>query len=115
MDYKCKQCGETDKTKMMSHGQGRKCYCLCKKCHNLNTIARGRSNKLKYVNYKGGCCEKCGYNKCIDALDFHHTSNEKDLNFTSMRYWKFERAKLELDKCQLLCSNCHREAHAMGD
>ena len=98
---------------MMNKGGQRKCKTLCKSCHNKNTIERGRNNKQIYIDYKGGKCQRCSYNKCVDALDFHHLdSAEKDPSFSSIRYWGLEKAKSELDKCELLCANCHREEHA---
>lgn len=107
----CK-CGESDPDRMMNKGGGRKSLSLCKACHNKNTIERGRNNKLRYIAYKGGKCEVCSYNKCLDALDFHHIDpKQKDPTFESMRYWGIEKAKAELDKCQLLCCRCHREVH----
>ena len=113
--YNCRLCGECDPQKMMSKGQGRKSLSLCKECHNGNTLSRGRQNKVIYVNYLGGKCQKCNYNKCFDALEFHHkTPKEKDPLFKSIRYWGLEKAKTELDKCILLCSNCHREEHFTG-
>lgn len=97
---------------MMNRGHGRRALCLCKKCHNKNTKERGKRNKQKYVDYKGGKCERCGYNRCLNALDFHHINpKEKDPTFENFRYWGIEKAKEELDKCMLLCSNCHREKH----
>lgn len=67
--------------------------------------------KIKLVEYKGGKCERCGYNKCIDALDFHHRDpNEKDFTIGG-KSWSFERLKKEADKCILVCANCHREIH----
>ena len=98
---------------MMNKGGGRKCLTLCKSCHNINTISRGRANKQTYIDYKGGKCEGCGYNTCQDALEFHHIDpSHKDPTFKSMRYWGLEKAKQELAKCKLVCSNCHREVHA---
>lgn len=109
---KCK-CGEINPENMMNKGKDRISLTLCKKCHNENTIYRGKTNKQKYIEYKGGKCEKCGYNSCNEALEFHHIEPlEKDLTFKSLRYWGLEKAKKELDKCMLLCSNCHREKHA---
>jgi len=71
---------------------------------------RVKAKKL-LVEYKGGECERCGYNKCIDALDFHHRiSSEKDFTIGG-KSWAFERLKNEVDKCILVCSNCHREIH----
>lgn len=67
--------------------------------------------KIKLVEYKGGKCEKCGYSKCIDALEFHHKDpNEKDFTIGG-KSWSFERLKIEADKCILVCANCHREIH----
>jgi len=110
--YICKFCGETDSKKFMLMANNKKSHTRCKNCHNKLTIDRGRKNKGLYIEYKGGHCERCGYDKCYSALDFHHLdSSKKDLNFTSMRYWDMVRAKKELDKCLLLCSNCHREKH----
>lgn len=70
--------------------------------------------KEKAVKYKGGKCEidGCGYNKCIWALDFHHKDpNEKDFQFSKYSNHSWDRIKKEIDKCILVCSNCHREIH----
>ncbi len=67
--------------------------------------------KIKLVEYKGGCCKICGYKKSIGALEFHHTDpNEKDFAISGKSY-SFERLKKEVDKCILVCSNCHIEVH----
>ena len=65
------------------------------------------------VGYKGGQCEKCGYSRCIDALEFHHNSSSgKDFSISEKGYTRsWNRVKEELDKCMLLCANCHREHH----
>lgn len=111
-EYKCKFCGETRKEKFVNKGSGRKSYSTCKRCHSLYTIERFRLFKLQSIEYKGGKCNKCGYNKCPGSLEFHHRDpKEKDINWRRMRSWKFEKIKRELDKCDLLCSNCHREIH----
>lgn len=72
-----------------------------------------KRTKEKLIEYKGGKCEKCGYNKCSDALEFHHNNpNEKDFGISTRGDIKsFEALKKEVDKCTLLCSNCHRELH----
>ena len=78
-------------------------------------IVSERRRKLKdmAIKYKGGKCEKCGYNKCNGALDFHHLNPlEKDFSISSTGTTKsFERITKELDKCILVCANCHREIH----
>jgi hypothetical protein len=58
-------------------------------------------------------CVICGYSKCLASLDFHHRNpKEKDPNWRKMRTWAFEKIKNELDKCELVCKNCHGEIHA---
>jgi DNA-binding CsgD family transcriptional regulator len=71
---------------------------------------RARAKK-KLVEYKGGECGKCGYNKCLQALEFHHL-DPKEKDFTiSGKSWSFERLKNEVDKCILVCNRCHTEIH----
>lgn len=68
------------------------------------------NEKRKAVDYMGGKCSICGYNKCLTALEFHHINPKEKEIYNS--HWKFERNKMELDKCILVCANCHREIHA---
>jgi predicted HNH restriction endonuclease len=65
----------------------------------------------RVVAYLGGKCAICGYTYCTAALDAHHIDPlEKDFNISSrMTSWK--AIVRELDKCILLCANCHREVH----
>ena len=71
-----------------------------------------RRVKQQLVEYKGGECRVCGYNKCVEALDFHHIDESTKEFGLSGSTKSFERQKAESDKCVLLCSNCHRELHA---
>jgi 5-methylcytosine-specific restriction endonuclease McrA len=68
--------------------------------------------KKRAIEYKGGGCAICGYSKCRPALIFHHI-NPADKGFTiSSKYClSWERIQKELDKCILLCQNCHSEEH----
>lgn len=60
-------------------------------------------------------CAICGYDKCNAALDFHHVNPEdKKFNIVISRTTRSDLAD-ELNKCILLCSNCHREIHNGGD
>ena len=82
-----------------------------KKSVSRNVISWRRKKKRELVEYKGGRCIKCGYNKCVTAMEFHHM-NHKEKDFTiSGKSWSFERLKIEVDKCILVCSNCHKEIH----
>lgn len=83
----------------------------CKSCIVISNKERQRKTKQLAVNYKGGQCIKCGYNKCNAALEFHHTDpTQKDKDYSNYKT-SFDKLKPELDKCVLLCSNCHREHH----
>jgi len=58
-------------------------------------------------------CAICGYNKCTLALQFHHV-NPKDKKFNIIMKQMYNKEIIsELNKCILLCANCHLEIHAM--
>lgn len=89
----------------------------CRLCLNKRTIDAQKRAKSKFLEYKGGKCEVCGYNKYIGALEFHHKNPNEKLFEISKKYTvrdcteNWEIMKIELDKCMLLCSNCHKEIH----
>ena len=86
-------------------------YCtVCTREYNRH---RTQINKLKAVEYLGGQCIICGYNTCYDALDFHHKDpSKKDFTISKGKDKSWDSIIEELDKCVLLCSNCHRELHS---
>jgi len=85
---------------------------MCRVCFNEYTKQRWIDRKEKAVEYMGGKCQDCGYSKCIAALEFHHLDpSTKEANWNKIRLWEWSRVEAELDKCVLLCSNCHRERH----
>ena len=75
-----------------------------------------RAVKIKLLKLKGGKCEICGYDKCTAALEFHHKDpNEKEISIsigTNFSEKDIENLICELEKCILVCSNCHREIHS---
>ncbi len=83
-------------------------------CNSCSTGVRRERTKAKCVAYLGGKCEKCGYNRCHDAFDFHHRDPEtKRFTIGGGAYSRrWEDIQKELDSCSLLCANCHRELHA---
>jgi predicted nucleic acid-binding Zn ribbon protein len=75
---------------------------------------RGLARKLDLVKAAGGCCSICGYRKNLAALVFHHTDNTtKDfkLDMRSLSNRKLAPVLAEIDKCILVCANCHAELH----
>ena len=74
---------------------------------------RRRKIKLMAIEHKGGKCQVCGYNKYPGALDFHHISGKKSFNLGHKGYThSWQTVLKELDKCLLVCANCHREIEA---
>ena len=73
-----------------------------------------RDKKRKaLILYAGGKCQICGYDKCDRALEFHHLNPaNKRFSIASHIDRKMEMLYEEVDKCVLLCANCHREYHA---
>ena len=77
------------------------------------TILR-RSMKLQAIKLLGGKCCKCGYDKCVDALEFHHENqDEKEFKLGSGNTMAWKDYKAEALKCILVCSNCHKEIHSI--
>lgn len=71
-----------------------------------------RKIKTMAIIYKGGECIICGYSRYHSALDFHHINPEnKNFQISSGNTYAWSTVKDELDKCVLLCKNCHSELH----
>lgn len=75
------------------------------------TAKRRKDQRLRAVNLKGGACSKCGYKRCVAALEFHHREPEqKSFTIATKHGYSWAKLQAELEKCDLLCANCHREA-----
>lgn len=82
------------------------------KCPSCVVNGKRHAKKEKAVDYKGGKCQLCSYNKCMSSLIFHHLDpSQKDFNIGGAHCRSWETMKKELDKCILLCHNCHGEVH----
>ena len=76
---------------------------------------RALERKLYLIDLRGGKCERCGYDKNLAAFDFHHKNPlEKENNLDSRRLSNSTMGWIlkEFDKCEVVCANCHREAHS---
>lgn len=83
---------------------------------NCNTtysqFKRGYSRKIDLLNLLGGVCSKCGYNKNLSALNFHHLRDKSfSLDIRKISNTSLEKLKSEVLKCIILCANCHQEEH----
>lgn len=91
---------------------------LLKHRNKYNNMRKNNKIELKIecINYLGGKCSKCGYNKNLAAIDFHHLNpNSKEDTISNLiqkgSIKNFNDIKKELDKCVILCKNCHSELH----
>ena len=76
-------------------------------------IERWRRVKLRAIAYKGGACEHCRGTFPAPAMQFHHRDpREKDVQWVKLRLRSWARIVEELDKCALLCANCHAVVHS---
>lgn len=88
---------------------------LCRKCFNKYCTNRWIQRKIQAIEYKGNSCVDCKIsypNAPYVIFDFHHLDPEqKDTDWTKLRLRSWDKIVIELDKCDLLCSNCHRIRH----
>ena len=82
--------------------------------YNIKSVSKRRKAiRLKAVQFAGGKCIRCGYNKYPEVLEFHHRDQKQKLFGIGQggltRSW--ERIRTEIEKCDILCANCHREIH----
>jgi hypothetical protein len=84
----------------------------CKTCWNAKTAQAGKDKIRTLKEEAGGKCSVCGYKKCFDALEFHHVDPSiKEFHLGGFRGYNIEKLRKELEKCILVCRNCHTEIH----
>lgn len=119
IEKKCILCGE----KFTANVPNRQyCYDCSPSGLKPSDALRFKKRKLKHIliTYKGGKCQLCGYDKCEGALQFHHRNPEEkefglaDINLNDSNF-SLKNLLTEVDKCDLLCANCHAEQHYKED
>lgn len=118
-DHKLKICSackqELPLERFYSNGyqpSGKKKYkAKCKECQTLQSCER--KEKLILNVFGSYSCKVCGYNKCKNALEFHHLDPKiKEHLISDIIKNNSETTVVnELKKCIIVCSNCHREIH----
>ena len=96
----CKQCTWKAKTPATK-----------RKVYKGNAETRGKSSKLVIMEYFGGCCQRCGYQGQPPQMDFDHKNPKEKLSSLScmhLPHMSIKEIIIEIQKCQMLCSNCHR-------
>lgn len=92
--------------------EGRNAY-RCKRCRSEGVTARRRAVVDTIKLEHGGACTECGYDRCLQALDFHHKNPADKLFGVSCGNTRgINILREEAKKCVLLCANCHREVEA---
>jgi 5-methylcytosine-specific restriction endonuclease McrA len=83
----------------------------CKKCRSEAVARRRKKVKRQLVEEAGGRCVLCGYDRCVEALEFHHRDPAKKSFGLAHRgiTRSIAEVRKEAEKCVLLCSNCHSE------
>lgn len=108
----CSDCGIELNEETAYRRDDKRWQSKCRNCFNRYCIDRWKQRKLDAIEYKGGKCEVCGYDKFYGALEFHHVNpKEKEFDWKKLRLRNWESIKFELDKCVCVCANCHREIH----
>ena len=83
------------------------------RCGSCNTKIRRYRSKAAAVKYLGEKCKNCGWQGNQAAFQFHHTDpTKKKFIIGGVANKKWEFIKKELEKCVLLCANCHAVEHS---
>lgn len=86
--------------------------CTKNRCNSCQLKGRRERIRKLIYDYKGYACEICGYDKTVRALHFHHLDpSKKDFAIGTAYCRSWVKIKEELDKCILVCANCHAEIH----
>lgn len=110
---KCPICGKEFEIIDKKSSTRKFCYECSPFGKNNNYVLLFQNMKKQIIKERGGKCERCGYDKYIGALQFHHR-NQKEKEFTlgtKSGSCNWEKFKKEAEKCDLLCANCHAEVH----
>lgn len=88
---------------------------ICKNCVCENEKKKYQLKLNEFEEYKKTLhCKKCGEKKFY-LLDFHHRNpDEKDFTIAEKIRIPLDKLKKEIDKCDVLCANCHREWHYLN-
>jgi len=92
-------------------------YYRCVKCRNAKTTRYRKDRIDKLKRHFGGKCALCGYDRCLDALDFHHEDpDEKEFSFREKRYLAWDKLVAEAKSVSLSARTAiERYIHRVAD
>ncbi len=108
----CNICNKELPIEEFYNNGNKKIHNNCKKCFTKDIQIRQIEKKKKAVYYLGGKCKHCGIDNII-VLEFHHLDKiKKEVRWSIMKGWSWDRILKEIKKCIPLCANCHKIEHA---
>jgi len=110
----CSRCNQ-DKPEDQFYAKGNRLQAFCKVCFNEYCIERWHQVKINAIKQFGGVCQDCKQEFHPAVFEFHHLDpSQKDYSWTKMRLLSPDKRQAELNKCVMLCANCHRLRHALS-
>ena len=89
---------------------------VCKKCMQKSNKKCRLNKKIHFIKKMGGECTNCKIKLTENnwpIFDFYHIDpSQKEVSWSTLRNWSNDKIEKELNKCTLLCANCHRLLHA---
>ena len=120
----CRNCGQIQNKKYFHSEKGRESMNKYRRSDKAKKLGKEYRQKRKnmwrewFINNGYGVCSKCGYNEYFEAIEFHHRDPSTKKIYVCE--WVQKRGcttknqqiiKQEIDKCDVLCANCHRKTH----
>lgn len=109
----CSKCKQQKELTQFYKKTGKTLQSYCKRCLLDIQMKRWKERKIKAIEYKGGKCVDCNIIYPSEVYQFHHLDpSKKEFAWNKGRLRNWESIKIELDKCILLCANCHTIRHS---
>lgn len=112
MEHRCSDCKLVKpRSDFYSRDKGM-CASKCKECFNAYCIRRWIDCKKKVIEHMGGVCKDCGKSYPHPVFELHHRDpSSKDFEWPKLKKQPWKTILVEIEKCDLLCANCHRTRH----
>ena len=114
--FECKECGKIRHVSSLSNIVNNGRTGLCRPCYVKSIAGISDDKRLLVERIRENGCSLCGYSTYICALSFHHSEPKEKLfgivgEGTNSAKIPFESFLDEINKCILVCANCHKMLH----